>query len=191
MRGRDPPPLSPSPVVLRSSQPARHASHAAPSQIGRAISLAYAREGASLVNADLRPEPSSRGPSKESIPTHELITAAGGTSSYHHLDATKPASFTALLGYVRDEYGRLDVMVNNAGLALGREQGADCPIWESTEESWARTMDINAGGVFWGTRAAAGVMVAQEVRLSSSSLLFSLFSFFCFFFSIGNWGLRE
>ncbi len=68
--------------------------------------------------------------------------------TYHHLDVTDAASWTCAMDGVAATEGRLDVLVNNAGvLDLA---GLD----DATEESWRRTIDVNQTGVFLGARAA-------------------------------------
>jgi NAD(P)-dependent dehydrogenase (short-subunit alcohol dehydrogenase family) len=67
---------------------------------------------------------------------------------YHHLDVADAASWTGVMDGVAATEGRLDVLVNNAGvLDLA---GLD----DATEESWRRTIDVNQTGVFLGAKAA-------------------------------------
>lgn len=49
-----------------------------------------------------------------------------------------------------------------AGIAPGAEHGSNCPIWEATDQGWDLAMEVNARGVWNGTRAASKVMVKQE-----------------------------
>ena len=119
--------------------------------------MAYAKEGAAhVVVADLRP--TSRDANESSVTTHDLINKAGGKASFRELDVTKPDEFEAVVQDTAREHGRLDVLVNNAGVAPGREQGGDCPIWEASDSSFDFTMKPNAYGVFYGTRSASKVM---------------------------------
>ncbi|EON63697.1 hypothetical protein W97_02925 [Coniosporium apollinis CBS 100218] len=134
----------------------------ASSGIGRAISLAYHREGAYLVCADLRPDARAESPSDTDTPTHEAITSDGGKAIFVKCDVGEAKEVEALVQKAVDEFGRVDVMVNNAGIAI--EAWAPQPIWEFSEDTWDKTLLINAKGVFLGCKYAAAQMVKQEPR---------------------------
>ncbi|KAL9083405.1 MAG: hypothetical protein Q9159_005800 [Coniocarpon cinnabarinum] len=129
------------------------------SSIGRAICLAYAREGARVVVADLRT--SSTDPS-ESVATHELISRAGGHSTFSELNVVSSSAFDSVVDSTFREHGRLDILVNNAGVSVSPDQGSERPIWEHTDQAFDLAMDVNGKGVFNGTRGASRVMVKQE-----------------------------
>ncbi|KAL9055392.1 MAG: hypothetical protein Q9162_003589 [Coniocarpon cinnabarinum] len=129
------------------------------SSIGRAICLAYAREGARVVVADLRT--SSTDPS-ESVATHELISRAGGHSTFSELNVVSSSAFDSVVDSTFREHGRLDILVNNAGVSVSPDQGSERPIWEHTDQAFDLAMDVNGKGVFNGTRGASRVMVRQE-----------------------------
>src|SRR5690349_11491969 len=80
----------------------------AASNIGRATALAMGREGANVVVADLDPE---GGPE-----TVERIREAGGKATYVRMDVSNREDWTRLIETTLAEYGRLDVLHNNAGL---------------------------------------------------------------------------
>lgn len=111
---------------------------------GRAIARAFAEHGADVVVADVRRDPRESG-----TPTPELIeTETDRNATYVACDVS---SLSDVRGAVdaADEYGGIDVMVNNAGiLKMG-------PITELTEAEYDAVMDVNAKGVFFGCKAAA------------------------------------
>jgi NAD(P)-dependent dehydrogenase (short-subunit alcohol dehydrogenase family) len=127
------------------------------SGIGRAICAAYASEGAKVVVADLVDK--SRNP-KEDTSTVDLVKSLGSDAIFVKVDVSDSQSVDELIKAAVDKWGRVDIMVNNAGIAL--EASAPKPIWEVTNERWDKTMSINATGVFYGCRAAAKQMISQD-----------------------------
>jgi NAD(P)-dependent dehydrogenase (short-subunit alcohol dehydrogenase family) len=115
--------------------------------IGAAIARAFAVAGASVVIGDIS-DAAGRALQAE-------IAAAGGESLYVHLDVTSEADWQEAIGRTLQRYGRLDVLVNNAGLGP-----APAPIEQCTVEAWDRIMAVNARGVFLGTRHAIPPMRA-------------------------------
>jgi NAD(P)-dependent dehydrogenase (short-subunit alcohol dehydrogenase family) len=78
----------------------------------------------------------------------EQIRASGGAATFVRLDVTSEADWEHAVATTERLYGRLDVLVNNAGIGGGRR------IEDTTLAEWDRTMAVNATGVFLGTRAA-------------------------------------
>ncbi len=76
------------------------------------------------------------------------IEAAGGKAFYFRLDVTSEADWNQVVATAVSRYGGLDVLVNNAGLFLGKTSE------ESTLEEWRRLCDVNLTGVFLGTKQA-------------------------------------
>ncbi len=71
-------------------------------------------------------------------------------------DVTRSAEVDAAVREVADTWGRLDVLVNNAGIT-----GRSVPIWELDDADWARVLAVDLTSVFYGCRAAIRVMLAQ------------------------------
>src|SRR5262245_35913425 len=78
--------------------------------------------------------------------------AKGGQVTYVHLDVTREADWRAAVATARQAYGKLNVLVNNAGILLRAK------IEETSEADWDRIMAINAKGVFLGTKAVLPAM---------------------------------
>ena len=118
---------------------------------GRAIALAFARQGASVVVADISEEPREGG-----VPTAALIREeTGGACEFVKCDVTEPKDLEAAVGAAEAE-GGIDVMVNNAGILI---KGG---ILEATSESLDRTIDVNIRGTYFGAQAAARRMVERR-----------------------------
>jgi len=114
------------------------------SGIGRAIAVRFAVEGAQTAVADLAPEAGQE--------TVNLIGADGGTASFFPVDVTQRDQIRAVLTQVEKQYGRLDVLVNSAGIA-GRGR-----IEEVDEELWDRVVAVNLSGVFWACKYAVPLL---------------------------------
>ncbi len=115
--------------------------------IGRAIALRYAREGATVVAVDL---------AEESV--HAVageIRAAGGQADAFRADLREPEQSAAMVARVVERFGRLDVLVNNAGVVRVR------PLMELTPEDWDFINDVNARGLFFALQAGARQMLEQ------------------------------
>jgi len=109
--------------------------------MGAAEARLFAREGASVVIGDLLEEEGRR--------VEAQIGEAGGHALFLRLDVTSESGWISAVAAAVSRFGRLDVLVNNAG--VGGDGGI---VEETTVESWDRIMDINAKGVFLGTKAA-------------------------------------
>lgn len=135
----------------------------ASSGIGRAIAFAYSAEGAHVVCADIRPNSRFESHSEESRgTTHDRITEKGGKAIFVTADTGDAAQVEALVAKAVQEYGRLDIMVNNAGISFESSDAAPVPVWEVSEERWDTTQRINSTGVFFGIKYAAAQMIRQE-----------------------------
>jgi len=134
------------------------------SGIGRAIALAFAKEGASVVCSDIHPDPRSSAPGERAIQTHEAITQSSGKSLFVKCDVRSASEIEILVNHAVKEFGRLDIMINNAGIAMGSKTSLG--VWDFPEETWDAEMNINAKGVFLGCKYAAKQMISQEPGLN-------------------------
>ncbi|HMB89706.1 MAG TPA: SDR family NAD(P)-dependent oxidoreductase, partial [Rhodothermales bacterium] len=129
--------------------------------IGKAACLRLAEEGATVAVTDVD--------SEEGAAVVQQITEAGGTAAYWDLDVSDAAAVKTVFEKVHERFGRLDVLVNNAGIS-----GADKPTDEVTEEEWDRVMDVNVTGVFRCVKAAIPEMRkngwGKIVNISSSTI---------------------
>ena len=100
----------------------------------------FTREGARVVIGDVLED--------EGRQTEAAVNEAGGECVFVRLDVTSEDDWAAAVATAVSRFGKLDVLVNNAGISI---TGG---IEEFTEEDWDRTFDINAKGVFLGTKAA-------------------------------------
>ena len=115
--------------------------------IGRAIALRYAREGATVVVADII-EALAQGVAEE-------IRSLGGKAEAFHVDIGDPKQSAAMVDRFADRFGRLDVLVNNAGVIRVR------PLLELMPEDWDYINDVNAKGLFFALQAGARQMMKQ------------------------------
>lgn len=122
----------------------------AASGIGRAISEAFVREGCRVILADIDAE-------KGEAVAAELA-AAGARVSFETVDVSRREEVAALVKKAVADMGRLDVMVNNAGVRAG---------------PWTETLSVNLNGVVYGLRYAARAMAASGGGsiISTSSVL--------------------
>lgn len=114
------------------------------SGIGRAIALRFAGEGAQVAVADLVPDAGQE--------TVSLISAAGGTALFFPVDVTQQQQIRELLTQVEARFGRLDILVNSAGIS-GRGR-----IEEVADDLWDRVVAVNLSGVFWACKYAVPIL---------------------------------
>jgi len=146
------------------------------SGLGRAIAHAYAAEGASVCCVDLYPN--TRNPKNAStgksdsihnrltdiIPTHEsLISLHGGTHIFVAADITKAEDVETAVAACVKQFGRLDIMVNNAGISVESQHPRLLRVHETSEDDWDKTMAVNATGMFLGCKFAIQQMLKQEL----------------------------
>jgi NAD(P)-dependent dehydrogenase (short-subunit alcohol dehydrogenase family) len=124
--------------------------------IGRETALLLAREGASVVLTDV-----DEGGLKKSV---DEITAAGGKAISVRHDVSKESEWEAVVAKTLATYGKLNILVNNAGIALTGDAET------TTYDNWRKLMSINLDGVFLGTKHAIAAMktgVGSIINLSS------------------------
>ena len=123
------------------------------SGLGRAIAIRLAREGASVVVSDVRRLPREGGDATEAV-----IAASSGICVRVDADVSRWEDVDRLVSATVQRFGRLDVMVNNAGIA----GPASKPLLETTEADWDAIMSVNLRGVFLCCKRAIAEMLEQE-----------------------------
>jgi NAD(P)-dependent dehydrogenase (short-subunit alcohol dehydrogenase family) len=115
--------------------------------IGRSYALGLAKAGASVVVADLNADGAKS--------VSDEITAAGGKALAVKVDITQPESVRAMAAAARDQFGGVDILVNNAALMaeLGYLPAVDIPI-----DQWNRIMDVNLTGALNCVQAIVPLM---------------------------------
>lgn len=112
---------------------------------GGAAARMFCQEGARVVLGDINTEGGER--------TAEQIRAAGGDAIFVKLDVTQDQDWIDAVAATVSAFGRLDVLVNNAG------SGARYTVEETTEEAWDGQMDVHGKGTFLGTKYAIPEML--------------------------------
>lgn len=114
--------------------------------IGRATATLFGEEGAAVVVHDIKPEGQA---------VADAIVAAGGQACFVRGDVTRAADCEAAVKRAVSEFGRLDVLVNNAGIIRRAS------VVETTEEDWDRVMAVNVKSVFLFSKMAVPIMARQ------------------------------
>jgi len=131
--------------------------------MGRAVASRFGREGARVVVAEVNSEHGEEVAGE--------IRSAGGDATAVQLDVSKPADVRRLFAAAVKRYGAVDIVVNNAGIAVAR------PLVDYTEEDWDRQMGVNVKGVFFCCQEAARVMIPRRqgkiVNFASTSAFVS------------------
>jgi NAD(P)-dependent dehydrogenase (short-subunit alcohol dehydrogenase family) len=117
----------------------------AASGIGAETARMFAREGAKVLVADI-----------QQAAGEAVAGDIGPRARYRRVDVTIEADIAAVVDYAVSEFGRLDCMINNAGVV-----GAIGPVARTSLEAWDATMAILLRGVFLGMKHAARVMIPQ------------------------------
>lgn len=127
--------------------------------IGLATARKFAAEGAVVVVTDLREDGVQA--------AVQACGALGATAAGFAMDTTQRAAVDAVVSEVKARFGRIDVLVNNAGITQ------DARLTKMTIEQFDRVIDVNLRGVFHCTQAVADTMVAQGqgAILSASSVV--------------------
>ncbi len=124
---------------------------------GRAIAKSFAEEGAAVVCADLIEDPREEGyEDRSELSTHELIEKKNGESVFIECNVTRRDQIRSAIDRAVEEYGQLDVMVNNAGISTRLVD-----ITGTTQEEWTETINVNLTGVWNGTKEAVEQFVEQ------------------------------
>ncbi|HTQ01956.1 MAG TPA: 3-oxoacyl-ACP reductase FabG [Casimicrobiaceae bacterium] len=127
--------------------------------IGQATALKFAKEGAKVAVCDINLESVQQ--------TVELVKAAGGETVGFRVDVTDKESITAMVDGVMAKWGRVDTLVNNAGIVQ------DAQFKKMSEDQFDRVIDVNLKGVYNCTKAVVDIMLAQNSGciLNASSIV--------------------
>jgi 3-oxoacyl-[acyl-carrier protein] reductase len=115
--------------------------------IGKAIALAFAREGAKVAVNDINPDSCEA--------TANEINASGGEATAFHADVSNKLAVQSMLIDLEDRWGRVDVLINNAGVEPHK------PIVQLDEWDWDRTIDVNLKGAFICSQSVGRMMIKQ------------------------------
>jgi NAD(P)-dependent dehydrogenase (short-subunit alcohol dehydrogenase family) len=118
--------------------------------LGKAMATAMAEAGAEVCLASR-----TRGQLEDAA--QEVRDVSGKTPLIVPTDITVSAECDALIAQTVAHFGRLDILINNAG--IGDRRGAGSQIWEWTDEDWRATIDVNLSGTFYCSRAASRVLI--------------------------------
>jgi len=116
------------------------------SGIGEATAKLFAAEGAKVAIADINDEGGKR--------VVKEIRATHGAANYWHMDVSKEDEVKKAMAEIYKEFGKLNVLVNNAGIPGGRK-----PAFELEVEEWDRVMNTNLKGAFLCTKYASPYMI--------------------------------
>ena len=115
--------------------------------IGRGIALVLSEAGADIVIGDIQ----------DATATVETIRSSGGRAISMIMDTSSPKDAHALVDFAVKEYGRLDILVNNAAIdvPLGN-------VWDLPDQEWERTIAVNLSGAFYCSKAALTPMLKAK-----------------------------
>lgn len=116
------------------------------SGIGRAAALRFSLEGAQVVIADINEE--------VGLETIKEIKDSGGEAQFQKIDVSIPEEVEHLVKTTVKTFGKLDIMINNAGISHGEKKISDVPV-----EDWDKVVDVSMKSVFLGMKYAAPEML--------------------------------
>jgi 2-deoxy-D-gluconate 3-dehydrogenase len=115
--------------------------------LGRALAIALAGAGAAVACTARTPD--------DAEATAAAVEAQGGRARGYRLDVARPAEIVDAVAAAERDFGRIDVLVNNAGITLDR------PSVDVTDEEWDAVLETNVSGMFRCARAVAPGMIAR------------------------------
>ena len=130
--------------------------------LGEAMAKRLAADGARVVITDIGEEKGAQFAAEHIGTTAEMdaiadeINAAGGTATAHICDVTEEDQVSGAVKKAVDTYGRLDIMINNAGIGYLMTD-----ILNLEQKDWDAVLNVNLRGVFFGVKHAAKQMIAQ------------------------------
>ena len=140
--------------------------------IGAAVALRLAQDGAHIVVCDLcaAPPPGLAHPGagqwEELQEVAGLVQAASGRALALKVDVTDAKQVEAMVAQTMARFGRLDVLVNNAGVALG-----PAPVVQMQEQAWRRTLEVNATGAFLCCKAALPALIRTATEHGAGRII--------------------
>ena len=138
--------------------------------IGRQAALSFAAEGATVVATDIEAEPGKTLVAE--------IEGFGGKASFIEHDVTSEEAWAGVIADIREQYGKLDVLINNAGI------GMTGLVHEMDYGLWRKMMAVNVDGVFLGVKHALPLMRAAGsgniINVSSVAGIRSTANFSCY-----------
>lgn len=145
--------------------------------IGQATAFKFAAEGAKVVVCDIN--------TSTVDDTVAQIKAKGGEAVGYTVDVTKKAAVDAMVADVMNKWGRIDVLVNNAGIIQ------DGQLTKMSEEQFDRVININLKGTYLCARAVVDIMIAQGsgVILNASSIVGVYGNFGQTNYAASKWGV--
>jgi 3-oxoacyl-[acyl-carrier protein] reductase len=133
--------------------------------IGKVTAETFAREGAKVVIWDVNEEAGAA--------TAREIEAAGGVARFARVNTSDLAVVEAAAQAVQDEFGQIDILINNAGITR------DASLLKMTSEQWDQVISVNLTGVFNCTKAVAPFMIERSYgRVISASSVVGLYGNF-------------
>jgi len=127
--------------------------------IGRTIALKFASLGGKIALNDIQSQEDSLKKVKEEIEKQTAI------AKYFFADVSKLEEVEGMVQHIQKEFGRLDVLVNNAGIC------ADRTLAKMTKKEWQRVIDIDLTGVFNCSKAALPLLIQNQGKIISISSL--------------------
>jgi len=130
--------------------------------IGREACRRFCEEGASVVGVDI---------SEDGRELERELRGEGAGFEFRGADVSSPEDVAALAVHVRERFGGLDVLFNNAGIILGK------PLLQTTEEEWDRLHDANLKSVYLMTKALVPLMRGRSGSVINTSSAGGLVAF--------------
>jgi 3-oxoacyl-[acyl-carrier protein] reductase len=115
--------------------------------IGQAISELFAKEGATVIIVDLLPQGQQ---------VADVINTRGGKAEFYSVSVTDKSAIEKLFSNINDQYGKIDILINNAGITRDRT------LEKMSLDEWDAVIDVNLKGVFLCTQAVVPFMKANE-----------------------------
>lgn len=131
--------------------------------IGKAIALKFASLGGKIALNDIPLQEENLKKVKEEIEKRFTENGSPLTVNYFLADVSKLEEVEKMVENIKKEFGRLDVLVNNAGICQDRT------LAKMTKEEWQRVIDIDLTGVFNCSKAALPLLIAEQGRIINIS----------------------